>query len=66
MKEKNEVELPLWLARVLATTHMVSVQKSKMKGFDTTFRDNLDADATTVSFARHPYFYTIGVQLSKL
>jgi hypothetical protein len=56
----SEVELPLWLARVLASTQMVSVERSKMKGFDRKFRDDLDAGATTVSLARMPYFYSVG------
>lgn len=66
MHAGSEVELALWLARVLAQTDMVSLEKNKMKGFDRKFRDDLDADATTVSFARTSYFYTVGVQLAAL
>lgn len=66
MHADSQVELALWLARVLASADMVLLEKGKMKGFDRKFRDDLDADATKVSFARTPYFYTVGVHLAAL
>ena len=66
MSANSDVELPLWLARVLASTGMVVVERGKMKGFEEQFRDDLEADANNVSFARLPYFYTIGVIISQL
>lgn len=66
MKRGHDVELPLWLAKVLSSTQMILIEKNSMKGFDQAFHDNLDADANKVSFARHPYFYTVGIHLSKL
>jgi hypothetical protein len=36
------------------------------EGYDEKFRADLEADAKTKSFARYPYFYTVGMRIGKL
>lgn len=66
MKRGNDIELPLWLAAVLRTGKLIVLDRSKTKGYDEKFRADLEADAKTKSFARYPYFYTVGMRLGKL
>ena len=66
MKRGTDVELPLWLTQVMRIGKLVLVERAKMKGYDEKFKDDLEADAKTKSFARYPHFYTVGMTLGKL
>lgn len=41
MSKNGAVELPLWLARPLVLTQIAALDKSKMRGFDQRFRNDL-------------------------
>lgn len=58
----TKVEIPLWLAKVLHSRKLVSIEVPK--GYNETYREILDADSTVVDLHKlGPRFYSFGKHL---
>jgi hypothetical protein len=65
IEETARVELPIWLARELAERNMVTVDLPR--GFGTRFRQQLIADASTVSLReRSPHFFRLCIHAAQI
>ena len=60
--EGTKLELPLWMAKVLKNRGVIEIEVPK--SYSETFREQIEADATTLDFHRHgPNYYTFGKHL---
>lgn len=60
--EGTKLELPLWMAKVLKSRHIIEIEVPK--SYNETFREQIEADANTLDFHRHgPNYYTFGKHL---
>ena len=64
MKKDTKLELPMWMARTLASKKIVRVDMPK--SFNQKMVGSLKADPLAVTLASAPYFYELGLNISSL
>eukprot|EP01094_Clydonella_sp_ATCC50884_P009490 TRINITY_DN19022_c0_g1_i1.p1 TRINITY_DN19022_c0_g1~~TRINITY_DN19022_c0_g1_i1.p1 ORF type:complete len:184 (-),score=57.52 TRINITY_DN19022_c0_g1_i1:308-859(-) len=64
MKEGAKVEVPFWIAAALHSEDAAAIFPPRC--FAPKFRDNMEANANTVTLDKFPYYYEIGMHLAQM